>query len=264
MKAERMRDPVDWIYLSPHFDDVALSCGGLVWEQAQVGNVAVWTVCAGMPGSIQISPFAAALHERWEGLQVPAGRSGGKTGDEIIRVRQSEDEAACRILGARQRLLTVLDCIYRTAPGESGHALYASEIALFGPVHPREAELVDQLTAQLAQMLPAQAMIVCPLALGNHVDHQLVRQAVEATGRPLWYYADYPYVRIPGVRLPQDGWLAHEFQVSEAGLSAWGDAVAAYRSQITTFWQDEHAMRADLRDYGFLGVRLWRSSSGFD
>jgi len=56
-----------WIYLSPHFDDVALSCGGLVWEQVQAGKaVSIWTVCAGSASVGDLSPFAKELHMRWE------------------------------------------------------------------------------------------------------------------------------------------------------------------------------------------------------
>jgi len=37
-----------WIYISPHFDDAVLSCGGLIWEQTHKGiTVEIWTVCAG-------------------------------------------------------------------------------------------------------------------------------------------------------------------------------------------------------------------------
>jgi LmbE family N-acetylglucosaminyl deacetylase len=247
-----MPDRKPWIYLSPHFDDVALSCGGLVWEQAQAGEVEVWTVCAGLPTGNRISSFAAGLHERWEGISGSAGGTSEQTGAEIVRVRRREDEAACRIMGARQRLLDIPDCIYRAAPGEPGQALYASEQALFGPLHPQENGLVNQLAELLARTLSRQAGIVCPLALGNHVDHQLVRRAAEATGRQLWYYADYPYVDPPGV-----GGLASRFQVSETGLEKWVEAVSAYSSQISTFWQSRETMRADLLAYGAEGVQLW-------
>ncbi|MBN2499463.1 MAG: PIG-L family deacetylase, partial [Anaerolineales bacterium] len=55
------------IYLSPHLDDVALSCGGLVWEQAQAGMaVEVWSVCAGDPPPGELSEYARSLHARWD------------------------------------------------------------------------------------------------------------------------------------------------------------------------------------------------------
>lgn len=259
-----MPDNSVWVYLSPHFDDAALSCGGLAWEQARAGRVEIWTICAGIPAGIQISPFAAGLHERWIATRLTEQVAGDRTGEEIVRARQEEDEKACHILGTRQRLLSILDCIYRTAPGEPGHALYASEMALFGPLHPQEAGLVDQIAGQLMQMLPPLAEIVCPLALGNHVDHQLVRRAAEAMRKPLWYYADYPYVRLPGIDPPGDGWQPREFGITVDGMAAWEDAVAAYTSQISTFWQDEQVMRADIREYGARGVRLWRRVTELD
>ena len=117
-----------WIYLSPHFDDVALSCGGLVWEQSQAReNVQVWTICAGEVPPGPLSPFAAELHARWEaGQNAPAER-------------RVEDLAACRAMGAVHRHFDLPDCIYRRGLDQTTH-LYASEEAIFGPIHPEEED----------------------------------------------------------------------------------------------------------------------------
>ena len=57
---------MEWIYLSPHFDDIAYSCGGLVWEQVNSGQmVSIWTICAAYPPPGPLSSFASILHERW-------------------------------------------------------------------------------------------------------------------------------------------------------------------------------------------------------
>jgi LmbE family N-acetylglucosaminyl deacetylase len=244
--------PMHWVFLSPHFDDVALSCGGLVWEQVQAGEqVIIWTVCAGIPDPMRhtFSPFAQELHARWG------------AGPEAVTTRQAEDIAACRVMGAAYRHLPVFDCIYRL--DARGQPSYASEQALSGPLHPDEAVFASQLSQLWQPDLPLDAMLVCPLALGNHVDHQLTRLAAEQLGRPLWYYADYPYVRrIPHQlsALTQVGWRQRSFELSEAGLVAWQNAVAAHASQISTFWADEPAMRADLANYAVQewGVCLWQ------
>ena len=75
-----------WIYLSPHFDDIALSCGGLVWHQVQAGDVVeIWTVCAAAPDPSQpFSPFAQSLHARWG------------TGPASVAARRAEDIASCQ------------------------------------------------------------------------------------------------------------------------------------------------------------------------
>jgi LmbE family N-acetylglucosaminyl deacetylase len=241
-----------WIYLSPHFDDIALSCGGLVWEQNRAEElVQVWTICAGEVPSGPLSPFAALLHARWE------------TSQNAPAERRAEDLAACRAMGAVPRHFDLPDCIYRRSPDETTH-LYASEEGIFGPLHLEEEGLVARLAADLQALIPADANIVCPLTLGGHVDHRLTRAAAEKIDRPLWYYADYPYVLNHASHLEtlrQSGWRSSDFRVSEAGLEAWIASVAAYTSQVSTFWPDAVSMRAALHDFwqsSVGGVRLWR------
>ena len=240
-----------WIYLSPHLDDAALSCGGLIWEQTQAGAVSVWTVCAGDPPPGPLSAFAAALHARWgAGLAAP-------------EARRAEDRASLALLGAAYRHEPLPDCIYRRDP-HSGAALYASEAALWDPIAPAEQPMIAALQARLAAQLAQAAAprLVCPLALGRHIDHRLTRQAAEGLTPIRWYYADYPYVLAAGdelAALRRAGWTTTTFPVSPAGLTAWQDAVAAHTSQISTFWPDLEAMRAAIADYCHQngGVQLW-------
>jgi len=246
---------MDWIYLSPHPDDVALSCGGLVWEQVQAGNaVSIWTICAEDPPAGPLSPFAASLHTRWD------------TGSAAMEQRRAEDIASCALLEATHRHFPIPDCIYRRAEGEF---LYASEAALFNPLHPKEASQVERLSEELDRTVTRETNLVCPLALGDHVDHRLTRAAAEHLQRPLWYYADYPYVlRVSGQieKLQREGWTAIAFKVSDPGLRAWEASIAAHKSQISTFWPDLEAMHAAIRAYHCQndgGVRLWQSPTVF-
>jgi LmbE family N-acetylglucosaminyl deacetylase len=173
---------MDWIYLSPHLDDVALSCGGLVWEQGQRGKaIAIWTICAGDPPGDAHSPFAESLHARWA------------AGPQAVVNRRSEDIVSCRRLGSIPRHFSIPDAIYRRSPS-GGAPLYASDEALFGELNPEEDGLVAALRGKLQQALPPQVQLVCPFGIGGHVDHRLVRAAAESLNRRLWYYADYPYV----------------------------------------------------------------------
>jgi hypothetical protein len=159
--------------------------------------------------------------------------------------------------------LPVYDCIYRGDGG--GLHYYASEEALNGPLHPEEVAGAARLTRLNAQDLPLGVRVVCPLSLGNHVDHQLTRLAAEQSGHALWYYADFPYVlRRPEqlVELEQAGWKRENFRLAAAGLKAWQDAVAAHASQISTFWADELVMRMAIAEYAAQerAVCLWQKS----
>ncbi len=241
---------MDWIYISPHFDDVALSCGGLVWQQAQDGlKVSIWTICGGEPTGEDFSPVAEFLHQRW------------KTGAQAVSIRRAEDLASCAQMGASARHFPIPDCIYRR--GAEGQFLYPSFEAIRNAPLASEAHLIQQLSQMLAQGLPPEAEVVCPLALGDHVDHRLTRAAVEQVGRCLWYYADFPYVLEETERLEQltsQGWKAVDFPLPETALSAWQKAVAAHASQISTFWDDLTEMEAAIKDYfeRYRGVRLWQ------
>lgn len=240
-----------WIYLSPHFDDVVLSCGGLVWEQVQAGQqVEIWTITAGSPPDNQpLSEFSQQLHERW------------KTGLEAVAVRRGEDEAAVQRLEAGLRYWDLPDCIYRRLP--DGSWLVNGEDDLWQGLHPQEEPVVHRLCGWLVEELRHDDAVVCPLTLGNHVDHNLVRAAAERLDRPLWYYADYPYV--VKSQTIEDGKLGQDWQtvcqgVSPEGLHAWQEAVACYTSQISTFWGGLDEMQAALEAYWSSGggTCLWK------
>jgi LmbE family N-acetylglucosaminyl deacetylase len=258
-----------WIYLSPHPDDVALSCGGLISQQTLTGEqVEIWTVCAGDPPPGPFSAFAEELHARWQ------------TGREATASRRQEDLASCARLSASCRHLPIPDCIYRRggldywrqadpsdlqSNHEQADFLYPDREAIFGGLHPLEDVLVRQLAHRLGEFLPGMAELVCPMGLGGHVDHQLTFAAAEFLGRPLWYYADYPYAVQPGIEiaaLEANGWRKQQFPISPAAMEAWIQAVAAHKSQISTFWPDFSAMQTALQAYHdlFNGAVLWKKA----
>lgn len=239
-----------WIYLSPHLDDVALSCGGLLWEQARGGeHVSVWTICAGDPPPGAFSSFARSLHERWD------------TGPDATARRRQEDIQSCRIMGAAFKHFPIPDCIYRRGEALDQY-LYPTEEAIFDKIHTDEGDLVTSLSDGIIRMLPQDAQLVSPLTLGGHVDHRLTRTAAEQTGRPLYYYADYPYVldeaEWPDILRIGSG-KPHRFEISPPGLESWIEAVYAHRSQISTFWTDYAAIQAAIRSYSreIGGMILW-------
>src|SRR5688572_27889148 len=165
----------DHAYLEPHFDDIALSCGGLVKQQSDRGErVLVVTLFAGNPGAgTAVTDFAAGQHSRWGGHADP------------IAERHAEQRAALQILGADWWPLQHLDAIYR---GDQ----YLSDEDLFGPVKPGDADLVARIARELGAI--DAATWYAPLGVGNHVDHQLALAAARAAGLAPMLYEDFPYV----------------------------------------------------------------------
>ncbi|MGB2957040.1 MAG: PIG-L family deacetylase [Anaerolineales bacterium] len=245
-----------WIYLSPHLDDVIYSCGGLIWEQTLAGEaVEIWTICAADPPDEPLSPFAETLHQNW-GL-----------GKNAVHVRREEDRKASQVVGAVPRYFSFLDCIYRKS--DSGNYYYLSDQDLFGGLDPGEANLIITLTEELKDQLPAAARIVVPLGIGNHVDHDLTRKAASRLGKPLYYYADYPYAReTEGKEILKfmggsAEWEEEIFLISEKGSQGWQEASRSYQSQTPIFWENEEALKEEILAYSSSmgGVRLWKTAA---
>jgi LmbE family N-acetylglucosaminyl deacetylase len=246
----------DHTYLSPHLDDAVLSCGGRMWQQVQAGaRVLVVTVFASAPApGAPLSPFVQELHARW-----------GHPADAVAR-RQEEDLAALALVGAKAAYWPYTDCIYRQV--SDGRFPYASEKALFEEIHPAEEALIAELAARLRALPLGQGgTVYAPLAVGHHVDHQIVRLAAQASGRPLIYYEDFPYAQDPRAvqaALEAGQWQAELMRLSERALEAKIAAIACYRSQISTFWADLAEMAAAVRAFpqraGGPAERYWRST----
>ncbi|MDD2923198.1 MAG: hypothetical protein PHQ36_13010, partial [Anaerolineales bacterium] len=176
---------------------------------------------------------------------------------DLIRARRVEDTEAAKILGAKTIRLDYLDCIYRR--GKNGNWLYAD---IFVPPHEDEADLPAQIAESISARLAPDAVLVCPLGLGLHIDHILVRRAVETLAYPIFYYADVPYLfRSPHELAPNTLEMRQiTHRLEESAVEAWQNAAGAYVSQIGSLFESPEAMRAQIREYAVEndGIRLWR------
>jgi LmbE family N-acetylglucosaminyl deacetylase len=172
-------------------------------------------------------------------------------------MRRSEDVAAARVLGAIAYHFDILDCIYRRS--SEGDWLYPDVLV---PPHASEAALPDEIAALLRPGFKPDDIVVSPLAIGRHVDHVLVREAVERLGHPLLYYADIPYTLNHPEILEQatDGLSTTFYSISNEGLCAWQEGIIAYASQISMLFITKARMQTEIRSYWQKtnGIYLWR------
>ncbi len=165
------------VILSPHRDDAAFSCGILmtllIEHRVPVTILNVFT-------SSDYAPYA------------PIGTSAAA----VTAMRRSEDEALVRRLGPGAKLhdLAELDAPLR---------LHISEFdVLAHPLPPtRFEEEVHRLVPRLG-ILADFDLVLLPLALGDHIDHKICREAgcLAAGSDRTAYYEDLPYA----ARLPAD------------------------------------------------------------
>jgi LmbE family N-acetylglucosaminyl deacetylase len=180
-------DERSFLFISPHLDDVVMSCGGLLYRLIASGKtvdvVSVMTEDA--PENAALSELARRTHLGWN------------SGDQPYAVRRSEDEAAARLFNAHFKNLGCIEAIYRT--DESKRPLYSSRITNIA-IHPYDWAHTEAHVREGLLGLPAahtkNGIVFSPLGLGRHVDHQLVRRAVENLfqAEQIIYYEEFPYI----------------------------------------------------------------------
>jgi len=175
------------VILSPHLDDAVLSCWHVL---SGPGDVGVINVFAG-------SPPPGSGTSWWD-------RDTGAT-DSVRRMeeRRAEDREAFAIAGRVATHLDFLDDQYK----------------------PR-GQSVDDIVARLRELIVPEVVVYAPAALGEHSDHDQVRNAaleMAAAGQPVRLYADFPHaVRhgwpawINGTKT--DNGVAEEWEQRLAGL----------------------------------------------
>jgi LmbE family N-acetylglucosaminyl deacetylase len=172
------------LFVSPHFDDAALSCGGTLGTYVARGeSVAVVTVFTEGP------PPGAALGAFARSFTVSCGLEATES-DRLWQLRKEEDTAAMRRLGCAHRWLPYRDAIYR------GH--YEGVFSLLGTVSTGDRPIIDDIEADILRLwhTTPRAKVYLPLGVGRHVDHQICYQLGGALGRAaadVRYYEDFPY-----------------------------------------------------------------------
>lgn len=226
------------IYLSPHLDDAALSCGGAI--AASPEQTLVITICtASPPPGTVFNPVAVEFHAEW-----------GLAPDDVLRVRLAEDATAMAVLGVDYAYAGQLDAIYRVPEAYSSRAtLYRPPVA-DDPLLPQVRDLI----ALLIERAP-HATIYVPLGVGHHVDHLVVFEAASTFPLDrLAFYEDINYALTPGAverRLANIGkrLIASLVLFDTSALQAKIAAIAAYHSQMDALFGGAAAMEAAITDY---------------
>lgn len=225
------------LFLAPHYDDVALSCGGTVAALVDAGEYPlIVTVFGGEPASTDLTAFARWQHERW-------GTDHGDT----VATRLAEDREAAAYLGCATQTLPFLDAIYR---GDS----YLSDEALFGPLLPSDAPLIAAVVAAIVDLggRAADTVVYVPLGIGEHVDHQVVYRAGRALAAEGWRvlaYDDFPYAILGDAIARRSTRVAGEvgppvLRPIEGTLDRRIAAIGAYRSQLPVIFRFTDDWRA--------------------
>jgi LmbE family N-acetylglucosaminyl deacetylase len=175
--------------ISPHLDDAVLSFGASLARARQGGAEAtVFTVFAGIPKP-PYSAMAERLHASW----------GFSPDQDAPSCRRKEDIAALDYLGVNYRHGPFQDVIYRRSP--DGQWLVGGDrrpaIGRRSPADNSDliAEIKGGISSLIDELEPT--LLVTCVANGNHIDHQITRDAALLAARekavPLALWQDLPY-----------------------------------------------------------------------
>jgi hypothetical protein len=238
-----------YIFISPHLDDVSLSCGGIVNQLSGNNfNIEIWSIFSGSPKTKELPRFALSLHNRWK-LPLNAPKK-----------RRLEDIKACKVLGAGFKHFHFLDCIYRKEP--SGDAIIKKEEDLYQPIPNSQLPLVEEISSIIKTQIMSEDIIVSPMAIGNHLDHQIIYQSIMSLQlKNLFFYEDYPYVIKTQKNINVSEKLVPlYFHLNAENIQNWYESIAAYKSQISTFWKDIDHMKTEISHFFEIGggKNLWK------
>lgn len=280
--------PVTHAFVSPHPDDIALSCGGLVASLRERGErVVIVTLFCGAGSRPALTDYQRNALGFGDGAGAGGAAGATPSPDEAMARRRAEDERFARSIGAQIVSLELPDAVFRG---------YEGEPELMGTPRPDDPPPVEAVARELGRLKPRH--VYFPLGVGNHVDHQLTRLAgIALFGGPhgelvgsvavgpgllgrLLFYEDFPYAGRTGFerldQLPRDALAAMPHDVSlapeycELGdlLERKIEGIRAYASQIDALFGSDGAMSVAVRSraarVGQLGgvgpaERYWRA-----
>ena len=266
------------VFVAPHPDDAALSCGGLIALLRERGQaVTVLTLFSGTGGAERLTPYQReALGFGAE----PAGPSAGAPGAPgagpsaalsdaaaaagAMALRRLEDERFAALAGVATEFLDLPDAVFRG---------YEGDAQLFSAPRADDPAPAGLLRRELARLGPSR--VYFPLGVGRHVDHQLARDAGLAllAGDPSWaapsagaaarlaFYEDFPYAHRVGfaglgdlppgalAALPAGVSLEAEYVDVAGALERKVGGVARYESQMDRLFGGAGAMAEAVRAY---------------
>jgi len=183
----------DMVFVSPHLDDAVLSSGGLMFFFKKKKNIKVVNVFT--KGS---EPPEIFFNKR------SLLRAGFDDSDSYFKQRKKEDKAVLAGIGVKPINLDFVDAAWRKKKTfrqnrltnfipEINHLYPTKFHYLSGTVDKEDEILMPGITTALKKIIKKDAVVFCPLAIGGHVDHLIVRNICQENFSSVVYWSDYPY-----------------------------------------------------------------------
>jgi LmbE family N-acetylglucosaminyl deacetylase len=177
-------------FISPHLDDAVFSAGGLMSLLSTKTKVSVINV---FTEGGQKKPTLSARMYLWQSRILDPKK--------LFELRKLEDSYALSTLKITPLNLGIIDSLWRVKNDifqglipelNAVYPTYQLHIAKGKPAK-EDQPLMMELLKTLQKQIPSKAIVFAPLAVGNHVDHVIVRDTSAKLKNKVIYWSDYPY-----------------------------------------------------------------------
>ncbi len=179
-------------FVSPHLDDAALSAGALISSlsgKKDMTLINVFTSPSTAIPSFSVKKMLASCN--------------AKDSQSLFKTRKIEDKKAFENTKIKIMNLDYTDALWRQRESrlskylpEAGYVYpIFSLFAKSGKISSLDESMITKIKNDLVQIVgdSKEALVFCPLGLGNHVDHLIVRRVVEELFHNVIFWSDFPY-----------------------------------------------------------------------
>lgn len=192
-----IRNKIHCYFISPHFDDAAFSAGGLISYLAGKVSVTVVNVFTkGDKGPYTLSSKAYL------------SRCGYKDANKLFAKRRKEDKQIFGNIGVTVINLGFTDGFWRKKEDKNEISrffgrmvpelihIYPTYKFHMGPdrISNHDSEIKTEIKDKLQELIQTEGRIIfCPVGIGKHIDHIIVRDVCSNTFDKLIYWSDFNY-----------------------------------------------------------------------
>lgn len=226
-------------FISPHLDDAVLSCAGLIGalRKSRVEVVVINVFTAGRMHMQTLS--ALAFLRQCQAADV----------ESLFQNRINEDRLVFKRLGIKVINLSYIDCLWRLLPRPGILQRIIGRLipevlhiyptfrwhARTGFVSSADSQLQKNLKRKLNIIIPPGSVVFSPLAVGNHVDHVIVRNACRDNFPTTISWVDFPYSLNCSYNHPEDIRLVGEITADVAFKKT---LIRGYKTQVDALFPD--------------------------
>jgi LmbE family N-acetylglucosaminyl deacetylase len=186
------------VFISPHPDDVILSCSALLAKLSGKTDITIITVFS----KAHAKPFTLSTRAFLKA-------SGSVDAQALYQERNEEDKKAFGAFKVKLVYLDLEDALFRRKKKKS---LLGKIIPEFDHLYPtyrwhvikkiaKNDTAVTDLKSKLQKFRSKKNLVFAPYGIGNHADHVITRKISEKLFSNIILYSDFPY----NARLQNDG-----------------------------------------------------------